>query len=141
MRHLHASLLDRIKHGDLPQLHMGALLVLPDVQVRSAIVAYPRERIIDAAQMDRLCATLVVSFRTGAAQLQPARNQQRLCRGLQQCHPAYQGQCPWVSQLHQLPGKDSVSLWQAELGYGLKNPSEFDEAPIYTKRNFSMLLG
>ncbi len=62
MRRLHASLLDRIKHGDLPHLHVGALLVLPDVQVHSAIVAYPRERIIDADQMDRLCATLVASF-------------------------------------------------------------------------------
>jgi hypothetical protein len=62
MRRLHASLLDRIKHGDLPQVQVGALLVLPDVQIRNTIVAYPRERIVDATQMDRLCTTIQGSF-------------------------------------------------------------------------------
>lgn len=56
MRRLHSSLLDRIQFGDLPRVHVGALLVLPDVHVSSDIVAYPRQRIIDASQMDRLCA-------------------------------------------------------------------------------------
>jgi len=66
MRRLHASLRERMQHGDLPEVHVGALLVLPDVQVRSAIVAYPRERIIDADQMGHLCPTLMATFTAAA---------------------------------------------------------------------------
>ena len=74
--------------------------------------------------------TIRRASRGRAAQLQSAQNQQCLRGRLQQCHPAYQSQCTRVPQLHQLPGKDSVSLWQVEHGYGLKNHSEFNEAPI-----------
>jgi hypothetical protein len=35
-----------------------------------------------------------------------------------------QGQCPWVSQLHQLSGEVSVSLWLVELGDDQENHSE-----------------
>jgi hypothetical protein len=62
MRRLHASLLERMQSGDLPKVHVGALLVLPDEQISNDIVAYPRERIIDATQMDRLCALISSSF-------------------------------------------------------------------------------
>ncbi len=62
MRRMHASLLDRMKRGDLPETHLGALLVLPDVRVQSGIVAYPRERIVDAGQMDQLCTAVKQSF-------------------------------------------------------------------------------
>lgn len=58
MRRLHASLLERIKHGDLPQTQVTALLVLPDVLVHSPIVAYPRERIVDAGQLEHLCSLI-----------------------------------------------------------------------------------
>ena len=64
MRRQHASLLEHIKHGDLPQTHVGALLVLPDVQVHSDIVAYPRERIVDASQMPQLCQQVQASLGT-----------------------------------------------------------------------------
>lgn len=63
MRRLHASLLEHIKRGNLPQVQVGALLVLPDVIVQSNIVAYPRERIVDASQMDSLCVLITSSFR------------------------------------------------------------------------------
>ena len=65
MRRLHASLLERTKLGDLPESQVSALLVLPDVQVHSAIVAYPRERIIDASQMDELCGHIRSSLGAG----------------------------------------------------------------------------
>ena len=65
MRRLHASLLERMKLGDLPQSQLSALLVLPDVQVHSGIVAYPRERIVDARQMDRLCSHVRSSLGPG----------------------------------------------------------------------------
>ncbi len=56
VRRQHASLLDRIQRGHLPRVDVGTLLVLPDVHIQSEIVAYPRERIIDAGQMPQLCA-------------------------------------------------------------------------------------
>lgn len=62
MRRLHASLLQRMKQGDLPQVHIGALLVLTDAQIRSEIVAYPRERIVDADQISRLCLIIQNGF-------------------------------------------------------------------------------
>lgn len=62
MRRLHASLLERMKHGELPTVHVGALLVMPDVRIQSAIVAYPRERIVDADQMPQLCSIIRSSF-------------------------------------------------------------------------------
>ncbi len=62
MRRLHSSLLERIKQGSLPQVHVGALLVLPDAQVRSEIVAYPREHIVDASQYDNLCGAIQRNF-------------------------------------------------------------------------------
>lgn len=62
MRRMHASLLDRMQNGDLPQVHVDALLALPDAIVRSEIVAYPRERIVDASQIDRLCAIVQACF-------------------------------------------------------------------------------
>jgi hypothetical protein len=62
MRRLHSSLLERIKHGSLPKVYVGALLVLPDAQVRSEIVAYPREQIVDASQYDNLCRAIQMAF-------------------------------------------------------------------------------
>ena len=32
---------------------------------------------------------------------------------------AYQSPCTWVPQLHQLPGKDSVSLWGGKLNLAM----------------------
>lgn len=43
----------------------------------------------------------------------------------------YDGSEARNTQLHQLPGKDSVSLRQVELGDGLKIHSEFKEAPKF----------
>ena len=62
MRRLHSSLLERIKHGSLPQVNVGALLVLPDAQVRTEIIAYPREKIVDASEYDNLCGAIQRSF-------------------------------------------------------------------------------
>ena len=62
MRRMHASLLGRFRQGDLPQVHIGALLVLPDAQVQSEILAYPPEHIVDARQIERLCARVQASF-------------------------------------------------------------------------------
>ena len=56
MRRQYASLRQRMDDGALPQAHIDALLVLPDVKVQSEIVAYPQERIVDANQIDQLCA-------------------------------------------------------------------------------------
>lgn len=75
MRRLHASLLERMKQGDLPQTQVTALLVLPDVQVQSHIVAYPRERIVDAGQLEQLCNLIRSS--SGAAIL-PHDQHQRI---------------------------------------------------------------
>ncbi len=54
---------------------MDTLLVLPDQRVQGAIVAYPRERIVDASQMDSLCGTIRTSF---PAQALPEAQRQRV---------------------------------------------------------------
>lgn len=62
MRRMHASLLHRIEQSDLPKLHVGALLVLPDHKAQGAIVGYPPERVVDATQIEQLCHTIRTSF-------------------------------------------------------------------------------
>ncbi len=62
MRRMHSSLLQRIDNGDLPQVHVGAMLVLPDHKTNGTIVSYPPERMVDASQIDQLCQRISSSF-------------------------------------------------------------------------------
>jgi hypothetical protein len=62
MRRMHSSLLQRIDNGDLPQVHIGAMLVLPDHKTHSSSVSYPPERMVDASQIDQLCQRISASF-------------------------------------------------------------------------------
>ena len=62
MRRMHSSLLQRIDNGDLPQVHVGAMLVLPDYYSQGASVGYPPERMVDASQIDQLCQRISASF-------------------------------------------------------------------------------
>lgn len=54
MRRMHSSFLQRIDNGDLPQVHVGAMLVLPDHHIQGASVSYPPESVVDASQIDQL---------------------------------------------------------------------------------------
>lgn len=76
VRRTHAALLNRMQRSDLPRVYVDTLLVLPDHHIRSATLAYPRERIVDAAQMDQLCSTVQRSFR--AESVSPADRQRLL---------------------------------------------------------------
>ena len=62
MRRMHSSLLQRIDNGDLPQVYVGAMLVLPDYYSQGASVGYPPERMVDASQIDQLCQRISASF-------------------------------------------------------------------------------
>lgn len=62
VRRQHASLLKRIQNGDLPKVHIGTLLVLPNYRIAGEAVAYPRERIVDASDMDMFCTRVIQSF-------------------------------------------------------------------------------
>lgn len=62
VRRQHASLLNRMGNGDLPKVHVGSMLVLPDYQITSAILSYPRERIVDATHINQLCSIVQQSF-------------------------------------------------------------------------------
>jgi hypothetical protein len=62
VRRQHSSLLERMSHGDLPKVHVGSLLVLPDYAVKSAVLAYPRERVVDAGDMPTLCHRVLSTF-------------------------------------------------------------------------------
>jgi hypothetical protein len=64
MRRMHSSLLQRIDNGDLPQVHVGAMLVLPDHKIQSASVSYPPERVVDASQIEQICLRISASFPT-----------------------------------------------------------------------------
>ena len=62
MRRMHSSLLQRIDNGDLPQVHVGAMLVLPDYFSQGSSVGYPPDRMVDASQIDQLCQRISASF-------------------------------------------------------------------------------
>lgn len=62
IRRQHSSLLQRMRGGDIPAVNVDTLLVLPDHAVQSSVVAYPRERIVDASEMDDLCQRVMRTF-------------------------------------------------------------------------------
>jgi hypothetical protein len=62
IRRQHSSLKERMNHGDLPKVHVGTLLVLPDHAIRSAVLAYPRDRVVDATDMPTLCQRVLGTF-------------------------------------------------------------------------------
>jgi len=43
-------------------VHVGTLLVLPDHAIRSAVLAYPRDRVVDASDMPMLCQRVLGTF-------------------------------------------------------------------------------
>ena len=75
VRRQHSSLLKRIEQGDLPPVHIESLLVLPDYRIKGELVAYPRQRIVDATDMDKLCTHVMQSF---PAQVLTAQDRQRV---------------------------------------------------------------
>ena len=62
VRRQHSTLMQRMRDGDIPQVNIGTLLVLPDHTVHSAVLAYPRERILDAPKLDTLCQQIMSTF-------------------------------------------------------------------------------
>lgn len=62
IRRQHSTFMDRINNGELPKVHVGTLLVLPDHAIKSSVSAYPRERIVDAPQLDTLCQHILGTF-------------------------------------------------------------------------------
>jgi hypothetical protein len=75
MRRMHSSFLQRMDNGDLPQAHVGAMLVLPDHKIQGVSVSYPPERIVDASQIDQLCQRISASF---PVHTMPADQRQRV---------------------------------------------------------------
>lgn len=55
VRRQQSALMDRMAKGDFPTVNIQSLLVLPDHTVQSAVLAYPREHIVDAAELNTLC--------------------------------------------------------------------------------------
>jgi thymidine kinase len=62
VRRQHSTLMQRMRDGDVPQVNIDTLLVLPDHTIHSAALAYPRERIVDASAMDSLCQRVMQIF-------------------------------------------------------------------------------
>lgn len=62
VRRQHSTIKHRMKEGAIPLVSIETLLVLPDHVVESAVLAYPRERIVDAPEMDTLCQRVMQTF-------------------------------------------------------------------------------
>jgi hypothetical protein len=62
VRRQYASLRSRMQSGDLPSVHVGTLLVLPDYRITSELLSYPSERIVDASNIDQLCRVVTQCF-------------------------------------------------------------------------------
>lgn len=54
-RRQHSAILNRLSEVGLSGVHLAHLLVLADHTLDAGTVAYPRERIVDATQLDSLC--------------------------------------------------------------------------------------
>ncbi len=59
VRRQHSALMERMQKGDFPSVSIQTLLVLPDHTVHSAVLAYPREHIVDAPELDGLCQRIL----------------------------------------------------------------------------------
>ncbi|MGI9151326.1 MAG: AAA family ATPase [Limnohabitans sp.] len=66
VRRQHSTLMQRMRDGDLPNVSIDTLLALPDHTVHSAVLAYPRERIVDASELDTLCQRVMRAFPSNA---------------------------------------------------------------------------
>jgi hypothetical protein len=62
VRRQHSVLKARMKDGALPSVSIETLLVLPDHAVKSEVLAYPRERVVDATEMIALCQRVIGTF-------------------------------------------------------------------------------
>jgi len=65
-RRMHNGLLTRIHEAGLEGVHIGTLLVMPDQHLTGEVVAYPRERIVDAAQWPEVCSRAMRAFPAGS---------------------------------------------------------------------------
>jgi thymidine kinase len=58
----HGALLTRLNQAHMTHVQVQSLLVLPEHKLLREGLAYPRERVIDATQMDQLCTLVKSSF-------------------------------------------------------------------------------
>lgn len=54
-RRQHSAMLDGLSQAGLHEVHVSHLLVLADQTIDKGTITYPRERIVDATQLDSLC--------------------------------------------------------------------------------------
>ncbi|BCO29037.1 hypothetical protein MIZ03_3948 [Rhodoferax lithotrophicus] len=55
-RRQHSAMMDRLSKSGLHEIHVSQLLVLADQVIDKGTITYPRERIVDATQLDSLCS-------------------------------------------------------------------------------------
>lgn len=67
----HGALRKRLKHAHMDHVEVQSFLVMPDQILQSEGLAYPRERVIDATQMDQFCTLVRTSF--GILEKEPNR--------------------------------------------------------------------
>jgi hypothetical protein len=65
-RRQHGAMLNRLSEEGLSAAYLGHLLVLADHTVEGGTVAYPRERIVDATQLDSLCSLVKTALQKDA---------------------------------------------------------------------------
>jgi hypothetical protein len=58
----HGALRKRLKQAQMDHVEVQSFLVMPDQILQSEGLAYPRERVIDATQMDQFCTLVKTSF-------------------------------------------------------------------------------
>ncbi len=62
VRRQYGALRSRLAAAGLADVYVDTLLVLPDHAIDEGTLAYPRERIIDATQMDLFCSLVLAAF-------------------------------------------------------------------------------
>jgi hypothetical protein len=58
----HGALRKRLKQAQMDHVEVQSFLVMPDQILQSEGLAYPRERVIDATQIDQFCTLVKTSF-------------------------------------------------------------------------------
>jgi hypothetical protein len=64
-RRQHGAIRDRLNKQGLKTVKVAHLLVLPDQKVSAGTVAYPRDRVVDATQMDEFCSLVRAALPAG----------------------------------------------------------------------------
>ena len=93
----HAALRQRLKEEHL-HVHVAQFLVLPDQHVSGGSVSYPRERIVDAQELDDLCARVIAAVPSAPDDAPTAERMMRFLDDVFALAPDVSARVDWIER-------------------------------------------